>query len=193
MSQAAKPDDDGSLDELVRRFKSTGDREAFETLWKHVEPAIRGVFRAKTFTRALNEEETAGLANEVAIVVLRKRGTIPGTTMAVFRNWVFAIQNKIQLKANRHRTLFMNLPESFRGADATVSRLVRDQEWGEVKLNQLGGEDSKVLRQYYFDSLTVKGIADSEGVSLAAVKQRLSRARKRLRDLVEGEEKEGKP
>ena len=94
---------------------------------------------------------------------------------------------KNMTRSGWHRNERDELDENIQaGEDDPVERLVEREEVSQG-IMQLGADDREVIILYYYQELHVKEIASIIGKSENAAVQRLSRARKKLRRILEGE------
>ena len=134
----------------------------------------------------INEEGSLGFSNQVAIVVWRKRSTFQGETVGEFENWVFAILQKVILKANyRRRLKTASIADDPAANEATISRLFRERDFAESLLSKLSSDEAQLIRWFHMEELSVEEIVlllekTKLEASASTVRQRLCRARKRM-------------
>ena len=176
--------------ELVERVKR-GDVDAYETLvQRHQSAAYRtAYFVAGSVDDAEDAAQEGFLKAFYAIDRFRSD--------ASFRPWLLAIvanEAKTRLRsASRRQTLALRLGEGRLEGDAAPSPEEAALASSEKKrvieaLGHLGEDDRLVIGYRYFLGLSEKETAAALGVRRGTVKSRLSRALRRLRGVLEGEE-----
>ena len=187
------PDEPTELEPLVAAARD-GDRGAFDEL-------VRRTF-VETYTLALrltaNEEDARDVVQETYLRAWRGLDRFRGDSR--FTTWLYRITantaySHIQ-RRKRHRTEALegvtaepvetrieNLPEAVAEQEVLLDRLSHALDRLPPKLRAL-----VVLKDVY--ELSHEEIADQLGISVTAAKVRLHRGRKRLRELLDEEERE---
>jgi RNA polymerase sigma-70 factor (ECF subfamily) len=172
---------------LVRRLQA-GDEGAFDELFAlYQKQAVR--------TAALITGDVA-LAEDVAqetfvqcllhIRELRKP--------SCFRPWFYRILTRCAWKAMKEKLPAVdwdNIPELEAAADAYPSEKASAYEKLYRALDGLGRKQRTTVILYYFNDLSIKEIAEATGTLESTVKTRLFAARRRLKQVLEAEEKKG--
>jgi len=195
------PDDSTNLSdfEIIRRV-SDGDVNAFENLLVKYKSHVFNVV-----TKHIPHSGVEEIAHEVFVRAYQSLSTF--RYKSSFKQWLLAIAVKTCYDFWRREYRTRELPMS--------SLSERDQDWLEKVisdqsnqatckknsqeearklldwvLDRLSAEDRMVLELVYLEGLSVKEAADFLGWSIANVKIRLFRSRKKLRKLLRGVIKE---
>lgn len=176
--------------ELVERVKR-GDVDAYETLvQRHQTAAFRTAYLVAGSADDADDAAQEGFV-KAFYAIDRFRSDAP------FRPWLLAIvANEARTRirsASRRQTLAQRLAEGRPEGDAAPSpeeaALARaDEERVMQALSRLGEDDRLVIGYRYFLELSEKEAAVALGVRRGTVKSRLSRALRRLRDALGGED-----
>jgi RNA polymerase sigma-70 factor (ECF subfamily) len=187
----------GSDLELVRRFVEEGDRQAFEALARRHLPSMRR-FLALSLP---DPAEAADAEQEVLVRMFRSLAAYRGESG--FRTWIFrlcstAAADLVRNRArdrSRLRRYAATLPDlDPRPEDEPPFDLERLERARETRraLASLGEPDASLLFLRDAEGLSVEDLSSVFGLREGTVKSRLSRARRRLRGLLE-EEGESNP
>ncbi len=164
------------------------DEEAFE---RHVLPEIEVLLRvAQSLTR--NHAEAEDLVQDTLIRAYRGIGGFDGRHP---RAWLLTILRNTHINRNRRRR-----PELLRDQDATFERLAGDASTdradlfventidGEIlaALGELSDDFRRVVELVDIDGLSYPEAAEVLGVPVGTVMSRLHRARRRIRDRLDG-------
>jgi RNA polymerase sigma factor (sigma-70 family) len=186
---------DGSISkvqwaEFIGRVASSGDRDAFNALFAHFAPRIKG-FLLKTGCSA---EEAEDIAQNTLIAVWRKANQFdPATTGAAA--WIFTIARNLRIDSARRATRDGRLGQDVgpdyeldpgEPADRIMSR-VEDAARITAAVEKLSAEQSRVIRMSFIEERPHTEIAAMLGIPLGTVKSRIRLAMSRLRDLLDEE------
>jgi RNA polymerase sigma-70 factor, ECF subfamily len=181
------PDPEGEDAHLLRRA-GVGDREAFDAFMeRHAAPVLRFV--------GLHVRETdrgEDVLQETFLAAWRGAGSFRGPGSA--RSWLLSIARRAALREGRHRA--GNPVTSFSLDSVPLDVLAREAGWGEdpggeerrleakelvqAAFAALSPDDAEILVLRDLEGFSGEEVADLLGVSLAAVKSRLHRARLRF-------------
>jgi RNA polymerase sigma factor (sigma-70 family) len=177
-----------------------------EILQKSVEnPRLFGVlvdryqtaFVRKAFTIVRNEAEAEDIAQETFTKIYLHANKFQKMEGIEFKSWAWRIL------VNTALTHYRKLKRSFgdvtyldeilqNGEDAEAglpieNNIDRESYYREIReaVDELPEEAARLLRAHYLEDRPYEEIATSEGVSLGALKMKLFRARKVLKDILE--------
>jgi RNA polymerase sigma-70 factor, ECF subfamily len=166
---------------LLRRARR-GDRDGFCSLYKELHPRVYAFAARRTRTRADAEDVTARVFQalvEQLPNIDEERGVLPWA-LAVARNHLIDLA-RAQRPAAPESDLAAALIEPRTPLGDLLARELLAQ------LDALPTEDRELIALRHADGLRHKEIARLLGISEAAVRQRLSRARRSLSQAQEGE------
>jgi RNA polymerase sigma factor (sigma-70 family) len=176
--------------ELIGRVASSGDRDAFKTLFEHFAPRIKG-FLIRTGCSA---EEAEDVAQSTLIAVWRKADQFdPATTGTAA--WIFTIARNLRIdsarRAARDGRLGLDVdleyePDPGEPADLVMSR-VEDAARITAAIEKLSADQSRVIRMSVIEERPHTEIAAALGIPLGTVKSRIRLGMSRLRDLLDEE------
>ncbi len=159
-----------------------GDREAFRALYSELHPRVYAFAARRTRSREDAEDVSArvfqALLEQLASID-EERGVLP---------WALAVARNLLIDAARAQR--PSAPESELAAALVESRtplgdlLAREQL---AQIEALPSEDRELIALRHADGLRHREIAHLLGISESAVRQRLSRALRGLRQSQEGE------
>lgn len=158
-----------------------GDRPAFERL---VRPYLAMLF---AYSRAIAGDYHAAhdIVQQALLIAYRKLNLF--FPEADFGTWLRAIARREALDARKKKArpalVTLEAIEAFYQDPGPPEESPRRAALGEC-LRGLGGRMGDVVRGHYFDGLHVGAIAERVGMTAAAVKQLMYRARLALRDCV---------
>ncbi len=176
---AATPPDPNTL---IVRIAAHADRAAFETLFEHFAPRVKGYAMRLGAAGPAAEE----LAQETLLVVWRKAAQFD-PARASAGTWIFTIARNLRIDAiRRERPLPLEAedPPGEPLADALISAAERDGRVREA-LGRLPPEQVQVIELSFFSEAPHSAIAETLGLPLGTVKSRLRLAMGRLRALLE--------
>jgi len=169
-------DDADRLIELAQ----AGDRQALERLLARHEPDVRRF--AQRMCGTSDDAEEA--AQEALVVAFRRIGAF--RRAARFTTWLFTIVRRECARRWRRVSRHRPLPDALAAADADGSGADREQVVAAVAdaLAALGPDDRALLVLRDIDGRSGDEVAACLGISLAAQKSRLHRARLAVREHV---------
>lgn len=141
--------------------------------------------RAHAFARSVSRSRDDGddLFQESLLRALDKLGTLRDD--AAFKGWLYRII--INHHRNRSRRAFwrrlLPLIGNEAGDDRAHDETLGSVERARIALGQLPAEMREAIVLHDIEGWAVGEIAELEGVSMSAIKSRLSRGRERLRDV----------
>jgi RNA polymerase sigma-70 factor (ECF subfamily) len=183
---------------LMVRVRDHDDAEAFAELVVHFQQRLVGILQ---HVLGGHHEEAEDLAQEVFLRVYRTRKKY--RPKAKFATWLFTIANNLALNAlrSRRRKPTVPLPAQESGplgprpaeqlvadSQAVPTRRLAQTELSEVirkALDELNERQRLAVVLNKFEEMNYADIADVMGLSTKAVKSLLSRARSRLRDVLQ--------
>jgi RNA polymerase sigma-70 factor (ECF subfamily) len=180
---------DEVTDQLVAAARQ-GDREALEALLRRVEPRV---FRFG-MKMCRDPEDARDVSQETLFAAAR---TLPGFRReSSLSSWLYAIARSYCIKARRrsaHAPRLVPLssaasearsaPDAAPGPDRALAERERWAALAEA-ISSLSPEYRQVLLMRDVDGLPASAVASATGLSVAAVKSRLHRARAAVREKV---------
>ena len=171
-SQSAGAADDYNL--LLLRVAKSADRVAFESLYAHFAPRVKGYLMRIGSPADLAED----LAQEALIKVWRK-ARLYDPSKASAATWIFTIARNLRIDAAR-RAARPQLdaedpsmtPDEEPQADVIVERAERDERI-RAAFTSLPPNQAEVVRMHFLDDAPHTEIADRLGLPLGTVKSRL--------------------
>ncbi len=173
--------------DLVRRVAEERDRTAFEELFDHFAPRIKGYLMRLGSDSALAEEIT----QDAMVTLWRKAGQFdPGKSSVA--TWLYRIARNRRIDwGRRERVDYMDpLDASFTqiAAEGTTDGAVNGRQRDDAvrtTLNALPDEQRRLVNEAFYEGLSHSQIAEKTGLPLGTVKSRLRLAFHRLRKLLE--------
>ena len=179
---AARADEATSDEAALLRRIASGDREAFETLYRGYFPRLTR-FLERVMRRPHAVEE---VLNDTMLVVWRKAATF--NAQSKVSTWIFSIAYRKALKAIKRFDDPVESDDS--GFESTLpgpeSALMQKQR-GAVLLKQIGrmsAEHRAVIELTYYHGCAYKEIAEIMECPVDTVKTRMFHARRRLRQFL---------
>ncbi len=168
---------------LIEAIAERGDRQAFAQLFEHYAPRVKRYLLRSGAEAAAAEE----LAQEVMVLVWRKAGSFDASRAGA-STWIFTIaRNKCIDRFRRQRRpeydpedpllVTARAPEG----DARVAGGQRAEAL-RAALEALPPAQASILRRAYFRGMSLRAIAEEDGVPLGTVKSRVRLALARLRE-----------
>ena len=175
--------------ELIGRVAAHGDRDAFNALFEHFAPRIKGFL----LKRGSSPDEAEEIAQNTMVAVWRKAGQFdPNSSGAAA--WIFTIARNLRIDTARRAARDNNLAQRAEfeyamdpvaSADSISPGI--DASRVAAAIDQLGSDQSAVIRMSFIEERPHSEIAASLGVPLGTVKSRIRLAVKRLRYLLDEE------
>jgi len=168
------------LNDLIVLIAQSRDRRAFELLFAHFAPRIKGyLIRLGTSGGAAED-----LAQETMLAVWRKAALFD-PTRASASTWIFTVARNLRIdliRRERRPDFDPNdpafVPGDEPGADAM---LMREDEDLRAALAKLSPEQAEIVRMSFFADKPHSAIAAELGLPLGTVKSRLRLAMARIR------------
>jgi RNA polymerase sigma-70 factor (ECF subfamily) len=174
--------------DLIGRVASSGDREAFKSVFEHFAPRIKG-FMIKAGCTADEAEE---IAQNTLILVWRKAAQFDPQTTGVAA-WIFTIARNLRIDAARKagrrggHSPDADLADAADPAESAEMVISRGEDATRVKaaIARLSAEQSRVIQLSFMEERAHPEIAELLGIPLGTVKSRIRLAMNRLRDLLD--------
>jgi RNA polymerase sigma-70 factor (ECF subfamily) len=169
----------------LRRVADSGDREAFEALFRHFAPRVKSYMRRLGCDAATAED----LAQETLVQVWRKAGSYDPAKAAA-SSWVFAVARNLRIdRLRRQRFQEVELDDQAEGEDERADGHERvperlDAQRLAAAVETLPPDQSQVVRLAYFEGLSQSEIGARLQVPLGTVKSRMRLAFAKLRTAV---------
>ncbi len=185
-------------DEVLLALARQGDRRAFEAL---VSP-----LRERIYWRAVkavgDADEAEDITQETLLRAFTRLETFRGD--ARFSSWLYMVGSnciRMHLRTRRRRQTW-SIEEHLRNVErgpsgnamaerpAAPDQAVADQQLVTAlhqAISNLPEQYGSILRLWVEDGLDLKQIRERSGLSIPAIKSRLHRARRRVRDAIESE------
>ncbi len=172
---------------LIKRLKQ-GDKQALRSLIEQ--------YKHMVYTLALrivkNEEEAEEVSQDTFLKIYQSIGSFKGD--AKLSTWIYRIAYHRSLdyvKKNKRKLQTTHLEweqvTNIQLAEMTWDHLenLERRQLIQTALGHLPGEDGVILSLFYFESLSLKEIAEVLNITINTVKVRLHRSRKRLASILE--------
>jgi RNA polymerase sigma-70 factor (ECF subfamily) len=185
---------------LLRRARN-GDERAFASL---IQPLRERIYwRAVKAVRDLDQADD--ITQETMIRAFTRLETFRGD--ARFSSWLYMVASnciRMHLRSRRRR-FALRLDEHVQQVETSNhnvleipnklpdEKAIDGQTFGAIKsaMSQLPPQYGSILRLWVEDGLDLNEIHEESGLSIAAIKSRLHRARRRLKDQLEADYGEG--
>ena len=178
-----------NISSVITRIKS-GDRSGFAELVTHYQSPLFGYLGRMGLTQAAAQD----VAQEAFLRAWMNLGDYD-PIRAAFSTWLFTIARNLALNyigKKRELTADEDLAEaaceSLQPPEVLQQAQRQQQLLGALRL--LSTQDRSALALAYFQELDLADIARIEGCNVGAIKTRLSRARLRLRQLLEKDDEQ---
>lgn len=180
---------------LMLRVRDANDQAAFAELVERFQHRLVGVMNHLLG----RSEEAEDLAQEVFLRVYRTRSRYKPT--AKFSTWLFTIANNLALNALRDRQRKRNVPLEVKDSGPMPVAIYEDQRQRQPSHNLAQQELAGIVRNALddlnerqrmavvlnkFEDMGYSEIGEIMGMTGKAVKSLLSRARSKLREVLEG-------
>lgn len=172
------------MDELVMRAKQ-GDEQAFIEIIISMENDLYKIARM----RLRNDEDIEEAVQETCIEVFRNIKKL--REVAYFKTWLIKILinkcNYIYKKNKKNCVSFeeKNVEEFYISQSIDIVENRRDFE---LLIEQLNYKDRVVITLFYLEGFSNKDISKILRIPVSTVKNRIARARHKLKDILESEE-----
>ena len=173
---------------LMKRSQREGHRALFDEYCNYVYAVVMNVLR-----NCGSREDVEECGSEVFVQIYRsyangelRDGDLKGFVGAVAKHTSIDYMRKLMSHNKRNTSMDdENFPEmaSDSRLDADTEKKDRNRILMEM-VNSLGESDSTIIVQQYFYERTAKEIANSIGMTAAAVQKRSVRAREKLKDML---------
>ena len=181
--------DPARLNVLVVAVAQARDRAAFQALFDHFAPRVKGYLMRLGAGSAAAED----LAQEAMLAVWRK-AVLFDPAKASASTWIFTIARNLRISALRreHRPepaaeeILLNAPDNAPPADESLAASQRESRLHEA-LKLLPAEQARVVELSFFEDTPHREIELRLGIPLGTVKSRLRLAIGRLRAIFDGE------
>jgi RNA polymerase sigma-70 factor (ECF subfamily) len=170
------------LNDLIVLIAQSRDRRAFEFLFTHFAPRIKG-YLIRLGTNGVVAED---LAQETMLAVWRKAALFD-PTRASASTWIFTVARNLRidlLRRERRPDFDPNDPAFVPGEEPTADALMmRDDEDADLRaaLEKLSPEQAEIVQMSFFADKPHSVIAAELGLPLGTVKSRLRLAMARIR------------
>ena len=192
LSGEATEEGGGTDLELVRRFVEEGDRRAFEALARRHLPSMRRFLAL----RLPDAGEAAEAEQEVLVRMFRSLAAYRGDSG--LRTWIFRLCSTAAADLVRNRARDRSRLRRYASSLPDMDPRPEDEPDFDLELREKARETRKALESLGEPDASLLYLRDAEGFSVeelssvfglreGTVKSRLSRARGRLRGLLEGE------
>jgi len=173
--------------ELVRRVARQRDQAAFEEVFDHFAPRIKGYLMRLGSDAAMAEEIT-----QDAMVTLWRKAELFDPTKSSVATWLFRVARNRRIDFSRRDRLdYMDPLDSALTriaaegtVDGTVNGLQRDDTVRSL-ITELPDEQRALINDAFYEGLSHSQIAEKTGLPLGTVKSRIRLAFNRLRKLLE--------
>lgn len=175
-------------EEIVRAITEEGKTEMFSILYDRYADKV---FR-KCISFAHDREIAQDMVQDVLLKVFTQLSKFKGKSR--FSTWLYAITYNFCVehyrKSSRMRTVDIDEGPDLADIDDDEDDLL-DSRAHTLKhaLNQVSAEEKVLLLMKYQDDTPIRDIMDTLEISESAVKMRLSRARKRVKQIIVEQEK----
>ncbi|MBW7973188.1 sigma-70 family RNA polymerase sigma factor [Bradyrhizobium sp. BR 10289] len=176
--------------DLIGSVASEGDREAFERLFEHFAPRVKGLM----LKAGCSFDEAEEIAQNTMIAVWRKAHQFDPATAGA-PAWIFTIARNLRIDLFRRKARAERLdtaadppdaPDQTETADILISR-GQDAARITSAIQQLSPEQSRVVVLSFIEERPHPEIASALGIPLGTVKSRIRLAMNRLRDILDEE------
>lgn len=174
------------LSELILRVAASADRQAFEGLFLHFAPRVKGYLLRGGAEPGLAEE----IAQETLLAVWRKSASFD-PAKAGASTWIFTIARNLRIDRARRAAQPAALAEDPSqeaeappAADEVIAAAERDDRVRRL-VADLPPEQAEIVQLSFFAEKPQTQIAESLGIPLGTVKSRVRLAMARLRTALE--------
>ena len=168
--------------ELVKAVLS-GERKAFAELVKRYEGAVRAV--AVDVLGDIHAAED--VAQDCFVIAYEK--LVKLRRPAAFGYWLLKIARREAISSSRSRVKMVSLEESKLGAvEDRDGQLDENLQEVLAAVMKLPAHERQVVMLKYFNGQSIRGISEMTGRAIGTVSKQLSRAHKRLQNILKGTE-----
>ncbi len=187
------------LEQAITAFlpdAKAGSRESMNRLFEAVYPLIRRVaqYQVRRWSSATTWVDAEDLAMDVVVRVYRGLDSFRGTTAQEFIRWITLLTRNLAVDSMRARMTFkrsatVDTDAVLDAADPSLD-FVESMERSEVlqtlqqAMNSLREQDRAIVMRYFLEERPIREIALELNMTAGAVRIRLFRASKRLRDML---------
>ena len=170
------------MSDCLRSVAASGDRAAFEQLFRHFAPRIKAYLQKKGGDSAAAEE----LMQETMVTIWRKASQFD-PSRASAATWVFTIARNLRIDAYRHERhpeIDLNDPALVPGAEPGADELIQMRQAADrvgAALANLSEGEQTILRLAFFEDETHQSISERLQLPLGTVKSRMRLAFGKLR------------
>ena len=163
---------------------SLGQPEAFGELFdRHAEPLLR------FFVRRVGPMEAGGLVGEVFRIAFERRSAYDGRDSSA-RPWLYGIgsnllrtRRRTEARGVRARAMLLADPEEYRAPEGLLNARLALPKLADA-IDSLPEADRAALLMFALEELGYAEIASALEIPVGTVRSRISRARRKLRELV---------
>ncbi len=168
--------------ELVKAVVG-GERRAFAELVRRYERAVRGVALS-----VLGDSHAAeDVAQDCFVIAYEKLAEL--RKPEAFGGWLLKIARREAISRGRSRVKMASLEESkLRAVEGRDGQLDDDLQEVLTAVMKLPRHERQVVMLKYFNEQSIRGISEMTGRTMGTVSKQLSRAHKRLRNILKGTE-----
>lgn len=169
------------MSECLSRIAATGDRAAFEVLFRHFAPRVKAYLSRGGGAAAAEE-----LMQETMVAVWRKASQFDPSRSSA-STWIFTIARNLRIDAyrrERHPEYDPNDPALVPEAEPAADLVIEQRQSAEMigaALGRLSEAEQSILRLAYFEDEPQSAISRRLGVPLGTVKSRVRLAFGKLR------------
>lgn len=175
-------------EDIVRAIIEEGKTEMFSILYdRYADKVYR-----KCISFAHDREIAQDMVQDVLLKVFTQLGKFKGKSR--FSTWLYAITYNFCVehyrKSSRMRTVDIDEGPDLANIDDNEDELLGSRaQTLKFALNRVSAEEKVLLLMKYQDDTPIRDIMDTLEISESAVKMRLSRARKRVKQIIVEQEK----
>jgi RNA polymerase sigma factor (sigma-70 family) len=179
----------GMTDETLIAMALEGSQQAYALLARRHESLLRPVIGR--YLKDANEIEEA--IQDTYVRAFQALPSFRGESK--FSSWLFRIAVSVainQLRSRQRRAQRMDYSSDLEKLDISqapegAGKVEKDEarKWLLQAIRQLSSSDAQVLQLFYFEERSIQEICQASGWTESNVKSKLSRARQRLRGIIE--------
>ncbi len=170
------------IDSWVKDWIDSKDENAARQLTDLLLPYVRSAAG-----KVVTQNELDDVVQDAFMQIFRKLHTFQGNSR--LESWSYRVarnQALMRIRTKSRRPQEVEMKDDGRVSDDLQARLEARAQLREVELalNFMKNDDAETLREYVFEDKSLAEVADSQGLTIAAVKSRIFRARRELSTLV---------